>query len=68
MIDWGSTWRGIRAMRRPRGCHTAKWSVRWVHPLLHRGWWCESWTPAWHDGRGPYVSIGLWFVAIYRGY
>jgi len=28
----------------------------------------EHWTPAWHKGRGEYVTIGLWLVALYRGY
>ena len=32
------------------------------------GWWAHWWTPSWHKGRGPYVSIGLGPIAIYRGY
>ena len=30
--------------------------------------WIHLWTPVWHKGRGPYVSIGLGFIGIYRGY
>lgn len=30
--------------------------------------WVSIWTPAWHAGRGPYVSIGLGGWAFYRGY
>lgn len=30
-------------------------------------WW-EVWKPVWHENRGHYISIGLWFVAFYRGY
>ena len=40
------------------------YTVRW----LPRMWWAHLLTPIWHEGRGPYVSIGLWVVALYRGY
>ncbi len=30
--------------------------------------WFQLWTPVWHSGRGPYVSIGFYFIAFYRGY
>ena len=30
--------------------------------------WAQWWTPTWHEGRGPYISIGLGIIAIYRGY
>jgi hypothetical protein len=45
------------------------WSVR--RTPRYRGaprWWWLRWMPAWHAGRGPYVSIGLGFFALYRGY
>lgn len=60
-IDVGSVWRGIRAMR---------WSHGKVNYAVRRnsGWWCHLWTPVWHEGRGPYMSIGLGIVAFYRGY
>jgi hypothetical protein len=32
------------------------------------GWWLSYWTPTWHEGRGPYVTIGLGVVEIMRGY
>ena len=42
------------------------------HWIIHwnkwGGWWCYLWTPIWHEKRGPYVSIGLGYIAIYRGY
>ena len=43
----------------------ARWVIRWGK--LGKVWF-HVWRPAWHEGRGRYVSIGLWFVAIYRGY
>jgi len=30
--------------------------------------WMDLWTPSWNSGRGPYVSIGILFFSIYRGY
>jgi len=65
MIDAGSTWRGIRAMKRPFPEPRPRWKVRAGRV---GGWWCHLWTPVWHEGRGPYVTIGLGVVAIYRGY
>jgi len=35
---------------------------------LRDGLWWHWWTPSWHHGRGPYISIGLGLFAIYRGY
>lgn len=66
MTDWGSFWRGVRAWRPLISGHVnyGMWRVR-------RGggrFWCEVWTPIWHQSRGPYVSIGLGFFAIGRGY
>lgn len=60
-LNWGSTWRGLRAMRFP---NAARWSVRFGW----RGFWCHLWTPVWHEGRGPYVTLGLGCVQVYRGY
>ena len=31
-------------------------------------WWFHWWTPTWHFGKGPYVTIGFWKLRIYRGY
>jgi len=47
-----------------------------------KDFWFHWWTPSWHRhikphcepstnttvSRGPYVTIGLWIIAIYRGY
>ena len=66
MFDLGSAWRGIRAMHPNGGDVPAGWSIRFSRKS--EGFWCDFWTPTWHDGRGPYLSIGLWFVFIYRGY
>ncbi len=32
------------------------------------GFWWHWWTPDWHEGRGPYVSIGLGWLTLQRGY
>ena len=63
-MDLGSAWRGIKAMRRHPG-NKAKWVVRRSE---HQGIWVCFWTPSYHEGAGPYVSLGLWWIAIYRGY
>lgn len=41
---------------------------RWAVRFGRKGWWWLMWTPQWHEGRGPYISIGIGLVAIYRGY
>lgn len=66
MFDLASAWRGIKAIRLPY----AKPKPGWKIVLGYKGAspWFELWTPIWHEGRGPYVSIGLWFIFIYRGY
>jgi len=30
--------------------------------------WFEAWKPSFHNGRGFYITIGLFFIAFYRGY
>ena len=75
MRSFGSVWRGVKAMS-DKSRLGAGWAVRWYggHQVLWWafGWrirfWAHWWTPVWHEGRGPYVSIGLGVVAIYRGY
>jgi hypothetical protein len=32
------------------------------------GYWFEWWTPTWHFGKGPYITIAFWRFRIYRGY
>jgi hypothetical protein len=31
-------------------------------------WWFQMWTPTWHFGKGPYITVGFWKFRIYRGY
>jgi hypothetical protein len=75
MIKVASAVRGVLAMEWNRRCilnliggellHHPSWGIKRLKPW---GFWCELWTPMWHDGRGPYFSIGLGPIAIYRGY
>jgi len=46
-------------------CEPAKWHIS---KLARKKFWLDIWTPSWHQGRGPYLSVGLYFFAIYRGY
>ena len=39
-----------------------------ILPRNRRRFWWEWWKPRYHDGRGSYITIGLWFLAFYRGY
>lgn len=43
---------------------SARWSVKWWSKSVH----CHIWTPVWHDGNGPYITVGLYVVSIFRGY
>jgi hypothetical protein len=63
MRSLGSVYRGLRAMRQPYPDPQPGWAIRW-----QRGWWLHYWTPTWHEGRGPYLSMCIGIVAIYRGY
>lgn len=63
MRDYRSVWRGIKAIKRPYIEPKPGWAIR-----FNKGFWADWWTPIWHEGRGPYVTIGLGFLAIYRGY
>ncbi len=40
-------------------------TVRWRRDFCFFWSW---WTPSWHKGRGPYISIGIGFLRIHRGY
>lgn len=64
MRDIGSCFRGIKAIHRPFCEPKPRWGIR----LLPVKFWFIWWTPVWHKGRGPYISVGLFLVAIYRGY
>lgn len=65
MFNLGSAWRGIRAMHKTDVTPKAGWTVVW---LKRWHFWCHLWTPTWHEGRGPYLSMAIGPVAIYRGY
>ncbi len=56
-----SVLRGISAMSFR---NTATWRIK----LMPRGFWIHAWTPTWHEGRGPFLSIGIYLFAVYRGY
>ncbi len=60
-VDIDSTFKGILYMKQP---NSAKWSIA----FLPRKFWFHLWTPKWHKNRGPYLTCGLWIIAIYRGY
>ena len=64
MHSWGSVLRGLIVMN-------PKWEIlkRW-HIFLSRPFrfWVHYWTPRWHEGRGPYFSVGLGFFRLMRGY
>jgi len=61
IFDLQSAWKGIKVMRLR---NHAKWGIK----LMPRQLWFHFWTPIWHDGKGPYLSCGMWIIAIYRGY
>ena len=50
------------------------WKVHRVNYKLEilqrsrRRFWFNYWTPVWHEGRGPYITLGLGLIAFYRGY
>jgi len=64
MRDFGSMLRGLLAM--PKWYVVLKhWTIRFT---IHGQFWAHWWTPIWHEGRGPYISLGLGPIRIYRGY
>ena len=63
IISLGSVYRGLRAMSSKREFFR-HWGIYWGRTRF----WCHLWTPMWHKGRGPYVTIGLGCVAVCRGY
>lgn len=74
MIKLGSFIRGIAAVKLPYCDPRPGWAFERLgrQPYgisgMRRRFWCELWTPAWHQGRGPYISVGFGLFAIYRGY
>jgi hypothetical protein len=63
MIDLKSTLKGILCMKKTH----AKVSWEITFHFFGRAW-IFAWTPTWHEGRGPYISIGFYFIRICRGY
>ena len=62
MISPRSTLKGLWVMRHPlRGVNYAIKFGRW-------GWGLDLWTPVWHEGRGPYISMRLGCIRFFRGY
>lgn len=61
-VDARSVWRGLCAMTPERS--QAKWAVKWFPKRC----WIHAWTPVWHNGRGPYLTCGIYILAIYRGF
>ena len=36
--------------------------------ILPKDIWIHVWLPKWCEGRGYYISIGLWLFSVQRGY
>jgi len=64
MRDWGSVWRGLKAMN-PRCEIFKRWHIRFGKPFKV---WLHYWTPIWHEGRGFYFTMGVGYLRIMRGY
>jgi len=60
-FDVVSVYRGMRHMS---ALNNARWSVKW----MPKRFWLHAWTPVWHNNNGPYLSCGVYVIAIYRGY
>lgn len=81
-IDLRSALVGILAMRfhrRPRHPHDYKRSIEmkrdgithgagWGIDFGKFGWGMAFWTPIYHEGRGPYLTLLLGKIRITRGY
>jgi len=52
-------------IRYKNGLEQPVWAIKF---FTHPKFWFNWWTPTLHKGRGPYISIGLGWMAIYRGY
>jgi hypothetical protein len=51
-------------MKRAGIIYGARWFVDWGR----FGWGAAFWTPVWHEGRGPYLTLLLGICRITRGY
>jgi len=68
LIKVKNFWCGVKAIKKPyQGKYKPKWSIKFKG-FGKRSFWINLWTPVWHEGRGPYISIGFYLFAIYRGY
>lgn len=69
-ISLRSFFKGILVMRWPH--EKVNYAIEWLKPMGRDHNWIHLWTPIWHEGRGPYISIGLWLrfgtLRFMRGY
>ena len=66
LINLKSFRKGIKLLEKRSEFFRPKW---WTIKIgIVKNPWIILWTPSWHENRGPYVSIGLLFLKIYRGY
>lgn len=63
MINMGSVKRGIKAMTKDHAKVNYEISFGKSKRI-----WCDAWTPVWHEGRGPYITMGFLFIRFLRGY
>ncbi len=62
-IRYGLRWQGFK------GFSFAKFARVFRGERFHdHHIWNASFLPVWNKGRGKYISLGLWIIAIYRGY
>lgn len=47
---------------------TKKGKVNYAIDIFPKEFWFKMWKPTFHEGRGHYISIGIWLFAFYRGY
>ena len=63
MFDIKSAIRGIKAMTKDHEKVNIK--LTFIKPKKPH---FDLWTPVWHNGRGPYITISFFIIAFYRGY
>jgi len=42
--------------------------IKYGVTILPKDIWVHVWLPKWCQGRGYYISIGLWLFSVHRGY
>ena len=69
-IDLRSFFKGILVMHWPH--EPVNYAIKWLRPKENNHTWIHLWTPIYHEGRGPYISIGIWLglgtLRLLRGY